>query len=73
MKEKMSTGRLMRYSGTGLVVGATAGMLIGMVVGLEKVGQGLIFGSLAGIVFGPAVSAMRKGPSGKNNIKPNRS
>ena len=65
MKEKMSTGQLMRYSGIGLVIGATAGMLIGMVFGLEKVGQGLIFGSLAGIVFGPAVSAMRKGPSGK--------
>ena len=59
MREKNSMSQLAKYSGFGLVIGAAAGMIIGMVFGLENVGQGLIFGALIGIVFGPAVSIMK--------------
>ncbi len=55
----------MKNSGIGLVTGAAAGMLIGMVFGLEKVGEGLIFGAAIGIVFGPAIGAMKKERTGK--------
>ena len=64
MREKNSMSQLAKYSGVGLVIGAAAGMIIGMVFGLENVGQGLIFGALIGIVFGPTVSIM-KGERGK--------
>ena len=59
MREKNSSSQFLKYSGMGLVIGATVGMIIGMVFSLDKVGEGLIFGALIGIVFGPAVGIMK--------------